>query len=295
MTIAMGQEVKIEDKKEFGEVVVASRENFPGLGVIAISTLAGNVEKSAKKIVGQRPSALPYIVGRVDLPVELALIGTTEQTIQELGRHGVKCLAQKEAVLQCQGFLKEHMPWVKVRYKTESTRAIKEMVATDNPNFIAIGPSFAAEPLGGVILGSDQINPPNSVTSFYVLQRDNRQRILPEDPSKTNFRTVLSIAHPKGDGELTKCIDLAENIGVGITRVIHFDIGDYTKHNPEIERGGGLFELAHDLNDGEVTEFCARVAGIEANDGVRGPFDAIKLGSYSWYTEELIDLSTLAA
>lgn len=298
-TIAMGRRVRIIDKKKFGEVVVASRETKPGLGVIAISTVMGTVEESARSIVGQRVSTLPYVVGRVDLPVEFALIGSSAQTIEELGRHGVKCLAQKEAALQCSDFLGEHMPWVKVQYRTEATRAIKEAVAANNPNKIAIGPSSSAEPHGGVILGPSQINPPDSVTSFYVLQRTNRPQVLPrgqvlpKDPDKTVPRAVVSLAHPEGEGELAKVVEIAQDLEIGVTRVIPFGIGDYTKHDKQIRRGGGLVELAHDMDDGVVTEFCSRVAGIEAMDGVRGPFDAIKLGTYEWYPEELIDLAAL--
>jgi hypothetical protein len=69
----MGSEpMKIEAHTKFGDIVKASRNYHPGLGVIAISTVAGTVDASAKENVRKRPSALPPIVGRVDVPIELA-------------------------------------------------------------------------------------------------------------------------------------------------------------------------------------------------------------------------------
>lgn len=293
-TIADGLAVGIDEKRKFGEVVKASRSNFPGLGVIAISTVAGTVEDSAKEIVRKRPSALPPIVARVDVPVELALIGSHPQTIEEIGRRGVRCLVQKPAFLQCEPFLREKLPWIKIKFRGESTEAIQEVVRREDPSYVAIGPSFAAEPLGGHIIGPDQINPLGSITSFYALQRDPRQQVIPVDPDKSSVRTIISLAHPEGDGEFGKCADLADDLGVAVARFIPFDIGDYTKHNSGLRRGGGLLEVEHDLYDEEVTEFCARVNGLAANDGVEGAFTTKRLGGYSWFPEEPINLHAYA-
>ncbi len=167
--IARDVEIEIDSKNRFGDFVRASRNNFPGLGVIAIATVAGTVDASAAEIVRKRPSALPFITGRVDVPIELALIGSRRQTMQELGRRGVRCFAQKPAVEQCRGYLNEHLPQLKITYDGESTQAVKKIVTKDRLDWIAIGPSFAAEPLGGVILGPSQINPADSITSFYAL------------------------------------------------------------------------------------------------------------------------------
>jgi prephenate dehydratase len=283
--VAGDRPVVIEEHREFGKVVRASRAWDPGLGVIAISTIAGTVEKSAKEIVRKRPSALPPIVGRVDLNVELAIIGSRPQTIEEIGRQGVKCLAQKPAWMQSLGFINEHLPWIKRVYRGESTEAIQEVIDRDDPRYVAIGPSFAAELMGGHIIGPDQINPPNSVTSFYVLQRDIRQKLLPDDPEKTSQRTIIRLAYPEGENELDKCWVQAAESGITISRFIPFAIGDLTKHNPRLRRGGGLLEVVGDVFDPEITEFCAYVNGLKANDGTEGPFDTNKLGAYPWYEE----------
>src|SRR3989344_2759858 len=150
-SISNGVEVEIYPQNRFGEVVRASRNKFPGLGVIAIATVAGTVDDSAAEIVRKRPSALPPIVGRVDIPIELALIGSEPQTIDELNRRGVRCFAQKPAVDQSRDYLKEHLPWLSLQPDVESTQAIKRVVERNRLDWIAIGPSFAAEPLGGVI------------------------------------------------------------------------------------------------------------------------------------------------
>jgi prephenate dehydratase len=293
--LLMGSEpMKIEEHTKFGDVVRASRNYHPGLGVIAISTVAGTVDASAKEIVRKRPSALPPIVGRVDVPIELALFGSSEQSIEQLNRRGVKCLAQKPAAQQCSEFLNTNLPWIKVSYRGESTRAVQEALATNSPNAVAIGPMHAASALGGVVLGGSQINPQGSITSFYALQRDPRQRLLPIDPQKTEEHSVVSLAHPEGEGEFTKCVKQAEKLGVEVSRFIPFDIGDYSKHNSGLRRGGGLLELKQGPYDAELTEFCAGVNGLRANDGVVGAFTTKRLGSYAWFPIPSLDLEALA-
>lgn len=287
---AKGVEIEIEPHRRFGDVVRASRNTTPGLGVIAISTVAGTVEDSAKEIVRRRPSALPPIVARVDVPIELALIGSTKRDIVSLGRRGIQCLAQKPAADQCRDFISTHMPWVKVHYRGESTEAVTEAIAKNNPDYVAIGPKHCAEPLGGVLVGPNQINPVGSITSFYVLQRDPRVQLLPIDPAKYSPRTVVSLAHPEGEGEFDKCVDLIDRLGINVTRFIPFDIGDFTKHDPQLRRGGGILELGHDMYDEELTELCARVNGLTGNDGHKGPFNTRKLGRYDWYPEQTISL-----
>ena len=288
--VAPDLEISIEPHHRFGEVIRASRNTIPGLGVIAISTVAGTVEDSAKEIVRKRPSALPPVVARVDVPIELSLIGSFEQSIEDLDRRGIRCLGQKPAIEQSRAFINEFMPWVKIQYRGESTAAVKEALDKKSPDYMAVGPRHCAEPLGGVIIGPGQINPESSTTSFYVLQRDPRMQLLPADPAKTTPRTVVSLAHPEGEGEFDKCLDIADRMAIKIGRFIPFDIGDFTKHNAELRRGGGIFELEHDMYDEELTEFCARINGLVGNDGHEGPFNTRKLGRYDWYPEEPIYL-----
>ncbi len=294
-----GIDVEVDEKRKFGEVVKASRSTFPGLGVIAISTVAGTVEDSATELVRKRPSALPPIVGRVDLPIMLSLIGSEDMTLVELGTQGVRCLAQKPAYLQCEEFLAEHAPYIKVRYVGESVEGVREALSKKPSRngkqhpYVAIGPHHVAEALGGKIIGPEQINPAGSVTSFYALQRDPREHIIPKDPKKTERVTVISLAHPEGEGEIDKCINIIKDMGVRVSRFIPFNIGDFTKHDNSTKRGGGILELAHDLYDEVVPEWCARINGLAGNDSVRGPFDTIRLGGYDWYSEPDLEPETI--
>jgi hypothetical protein len=104
----------------------------------------------------------------------------------------------------------------------------------------------------------------------------------------------VSLAHPAGEGEFTKCVELAKDLGVEVSRFIPFDIGDYSKHNSGLRRGGGLLELRQGPYDAELTEFCARVNGLRAIDGVVGAFTTKRLGSYGWFPGPSLDLGALA-
>ncbi len=284
------------DMPTFKEVVMASLATYPGLGAIAINTAAGTVEKSAKVMFGRRTATLPQIVSREDVPIELAVISSHEQTPDELLRRGVRCTAQAEAMRQCRGYLEDRFPFMKLRSDgPESTRGVQDVITRGNRNFLAIGPSHAAEPMGGFIVGPRQINPEGSVTSFYILQRDPREDLLPRNPRKTQQVTALAIAYPEGEGELTKCLEIAENVGIEAIRYMPYNPKDPTKHNPNLKRDGGILEVTGGYFDQHVTEFCAKVNQLRAIDGVDGPFDSKRLGEYCWYPEETIDLHQLAA
>lgn len=297
-----GDEIEFDPKVRFGEVVRASRMTNPGLGVIAISTVAGTVDDSAREIVRKRVSALPPIVGRVDVPIKLSLIGSGPMDEEELSARGVRLLAQKPAYLQCLPVLEKIAPQIKVKFVGESIQGVREALARNlnksgnnkQHPYLAIGPAHAAEPLGGVIVGPEQVNPLGSITSFYALQRDPNLNLIPKDPEQTSVRTVVSLAHPDKAGEFEKAMRMTEEMGIIVSRFIPFNIGDFTKHDPNTRRGGGIFEIAHGRYDEQVTEWIARIIGLEANDGFRGPFDINMLGTFAWYEEESVDLRQLA-
>jgi prephenate dehydratase len=300
-----GDDIDIDPHRTFSPVVRASRNYEPGLGIIAICTVAGTVEDSAREIVKKRVSALPPIVARVDLPVKLALIGAYEMSQEEIAAQGVRLLAQKAAYLQCEEAVREIAPYIKLQYAGESVEAVREALRrsakkSESANkgqhpFLAIGPAHAAEPLGGVIVGPEQVNPIGSVTSFYALQRDEKEPLIPIDPEKISPRTVVSLAHPDKPGEFEKAMAMTEAMGIQVGRFIPFNIGDFTKHDPSTRRGGGILEIMHQGRDEEVSEWISRVEGIESNDGFRGPFDINRLGAFDWYVEDPIDLGALAA
>lgn len=282
--------VKILDYDHFGDVVRASRSYHPGVGVIAIRTAMGTVDRSAAEIVRARPSALPTITGRVDIDVSLRLAGTAPIDLQSIDGQRIFCHAQKEAWEQCEPRVREMIPQAKFVGSSESIKAIKTVIEMDQPDHIAIGPAHAIEPLGAVEIGSTQVNPANSRTRFYALQRDPRVPYLDEDEAKTEQRTVISLAHPEEYREMDKVIDLIDMLGITASDFITFGIGDFTRHRNDQRRAGGIFEFEHDRYDAELLELCARINGLHGNDGAHGPFSAKILGGFNWFPEEPMDL-----
>ena len=125
------------------------------------------------------------------------------------------------------------------------------------------------------------------------MQQETERHVLPEHPDRTEPRAVVSLAHPQGKGEFAKCMQLATSLGIKISRFIPFNIGDFTKHDKDVRRGGGILELAHTRNSGIVAEFSARVAGLHDNSGFGGPFNIRNLGGFKWYPEPGVDPMSL--
>ncbi len=285
-------DIDIVDLDDFSHVITAAIDRYPGLGVMAINTAAGTVEGSARRFVGRRSAALPPIVDRVDLSIGLSLIGSVEQSIEELNRPGVTCYLQEEAQLQIDGFKRDNLQQLHYERRKESTRAVHEALGKQSPNHIAVGPSYSAEMMGGFVLGPKQINPEGSVTSFYVLQRNPKENILPDHPERTAKVSVIGLNYPEAPNELEKCLDAMDKVGLRPVRFIPYRNGHPTKHNPDIKKNGGILEVQHDQYDPEVPKFCSKVNSLKGDDGVDGPFDAKRLGEYDWYPQEILDLSS---
>lgn len=287
---AMGGPVVIHNEERFNRVIEAVGRGVTEVGIFALYTVSGTVVDAAAQLVRKRQSELSEIVAKVDLPVPLALISSRPQSLEDMNRQGVRCYAQSAAWLQCEDFMSEHLPNVSYKPSGESTKAIEFITKRDNPNFLAIGPTYAAEPMGGYIVGPDQINPPNSTTSFFIIQNEIKLNLLPDDPEKTVPHGVVLLIHPHGEGEFERTMEIADDIGMDISRFIKYDINDFTKYNHDVKRGGGILEVAHSIRTKEVYEFCHRVNALKFGDSDargphQGPFGTIRLGGYDWYPE----------
>lgn len=298
--LAVGLSVEIFDRKSFTDIISATRDGIPDLGVLAVSTVEGVVDDSVRELVRQRPSELPPIVARVDVPVPLYLIGTDVHDPKDLnlkGRNmgqGVRCLAQRAAWKQSAGYFEQHHPLITWNPRDESTRAIQEVIDRNSPKYVAIGPPQAAEAMGAVILSDTPVNPPNSVTSFLAAQRDPFMSLLPKDPEKIVRHTVITLAYPEDDGAFRQCMEVADRLGVNITRYIPFPKGDFTRYRPDVMRLGGLIEVAHDIYEPLTYEFCAEINKLKDCTDTQGPFNTDRLGGYDWYPEDFISSSELA-
>lgn len=280
--------IDITPCESFAQVVGKSRAMDPGLGIIAVNnTLSGVVVNSAKQLIRYRPSELPTIVRRVDIGVALGLMGSIPQDVKLLNRKGVVCLGQQPALDQCRDFMARFLPKVELIESTESTLAITDMVSAQSKDVLAIGPTFAAQSLGAVLLYSRQINPNGHKTSFYVLQRDPTEALLPPPPAGSKQVTVLSIAFPDDDGEKEKVLNAIEGLELPTVRVIDFASGDYTRDANLKRRDGGLYDIEvgyyHELR----YELCKVIARLKARYNDKpGPFSAKPLGYYYWPAEE---------
>lgn len=258
-----------------------------GRAIMAIQTVYGPVEAAASEIVRKhRPDTLPKIVGRVDRDVPLSVVCGVDVSLEDLGNgHGVTLYVQKPARDQSLDFIKQHWPQIRTVPNLESSEAMRQVIADKDPKKIAIGPSFAIDALGGHRVGPTQVNPAGSRTSFYAMQLDPTTGVPEPGDDQVEKRAVLTLARPDGQGEMEKVVNIIEEMGLRICRYIRFDIGDFTKHGPDLRRGGGILEIQASQYDGFLHEFCHAVNILKSNDNADGPFSAKILGDYSWVTE----------
>lgn len=292
--LMVGENIQVYDCRTFGQVVRSARDENIGIGVIAISTAKGTVDRSAAELVRARPSALPTVVGKVNIKVPLVLIGSQPLAPDKFSALSkVHIYAQIEAWRQCEDNVRELFDKVKPHFVGESTQAIKNVVARGVIGQLAIGPRYAAEPLGGYILGPDQVNNPDDVTGFYLLKRNPNLDHLHQDQLPTQLkRCVMTLAHPEGDYEMHKVVELIQNMGIGVDKFITFAAGDFTKHRKDQKRAGGIFELFGGRHDTVILDCCSRINGLVGADGAPGPFSAKLLGAFERHDENWSPMDT---
>ena len=287
-----GASVPIHDCGSFGKVIRETRQDGPkGMGVIAVKTAKGAVERSMAELINVVPDALPDVTGRVDLDVSLVLVSAQDQALEDVTRpewtRRVYVHAHREAWRQSEAGVRDLLDRPNHRGSKDNIQAVKTIQEIDRRDNLAIGPAHAVEPFGVYQIGEEQVNPPNSVTRFYGLQLDPRIQLIFPDEEKTAKRAVVSITHPTEPGAIHEVLELFESQEL---RPMDF-IGFPTNGDPS---NGGIFEISGDLYMPKLREFCARVSRIRDVEGERGRFMTRILGGFHWYPVDPMDMDIFA-
>ncbi|GAC1418644.1 MAG: prephenate dehydratase [Candidatus Velthaea sp.] len=105
-----------------------------------------------------------HIVDETQIAVEMCLIvvpGTSEADIREVRSHPV-------ALEQVRGFTDTHPDWRRLAV-ADTAGAVAEMMQLGDPSIAAIGPAFAAERYGAVVLRRAIQDDAQNFTRFYLL------------------------------------------------------------------------------------------------------------------------------
>jgi len=129
-----------------------------------------------------------HIIDETQIAVEMCLIGVpgaTEATIREIRSHPV-------ALEQVRRFTGTHPGWTQIAV-ADTAGAVAEIIALGDPAIAAIGPAFAAERYGAVVLRRAVQDDERNFTRFYLLSTGHLPR-----PSTRRAVVGIEIAHKPG-------------------------------------------------------------------------------------------------
>lgn len=132
-----------------------------------------------------------HIVDETQIAVEMCLIaipGATESSIREVRSHPV-------ALEQVRGFTDTHPDWRRLAV-ADTAGAVAEMMQLGDPSIAAIGPAFAAERYGAVVLRRAIQDDARNFTRFYLLSTE------PHADTASAGRAVIGIEIPHQPGTL---------------------------------------------------------------------------------------------
>jgi prephenate dehydratase len=149
-----------------------------------------------------------YIIDETQIAVEMCLIGvpgSTESTIKEIRSHPV-------ALEQVRRFTSAHPTWAQVAV-ADTAGAVAEVIALGDPAIAAIGPAFAAERYGALILRRAVQDDERNFTRFYLLSTER-------SPRAVTRRAVVGIEIAHAPGTLRAALGAFADQGVDLRNIV---------------------------------------------------------------------------
>jgi prephenate dehydratase len=144
------------------------------------------------------------------LPVRHFLIGRPGATVE--GARQV--LSHPQPLGQCRRFLEERLPEAAAVAALSTAAAVRDMLAADRPEVVAIGTRRAAALYGGAVLAADIQDNDSNVTRFVVL---GRQSPPPTGRDKTSLCFTLPDA--REPGSLYRSLACFAEAGINLTKL----------------------------------------------------------------------------
>jgi len=149
-----------------------------------------------------------HIIDETQIAVEMCLIGiagSTEGTIREIRSHPV-------ALEQVRRFTATHPAWTQIAV-ADTAGAVAEIVALADPRIAAIGPAFAAERYGAIVLRRAVQDDERNFTRFYLLSTENA-------PRAATRRAVVGIEIEHKPGTLRAALGAFADQGIDLRNLV---------------------------------------------------------------------------
>lgn len=174
--------------RTFDELVSATASGEVAYGLLPCeNTIAGPIAR-AYDVLAEHEQVV--IVDETTHPIEqclIALPGASIDALESVASHPV-------ALEQCRRFFSEH-PRLRVDVADDTAGSVRAMVEDRDARHAAIGPAFAAERHGAVILQRNVQDDVQNLTRFFLISRQARPRRSPE-------RLCLALSLPHRAGSL---------------------------------------------------------------------------------------------
>jgi prephenate dehydratase len=191
-----------------------------------------------------------FIVDETQIAVEMCLIGVpgaTESDIKEIRSHPV-------ALEQVRRFTATHPTWRQIAV-ADTAGAVAEIVALGDASVAAIGPAFAADRYGALVLRRGVQDDERNFTRFYLLSTDRTPRAITR-------RAVVGIEVAHAPGTLRAALGAFADQGVDLRNIVarpnHVDPFHY--------------RFFFELRDVDETRLQAALKNVEGSTRVFGVY-----------------------
>ncbi len=153
-----------------------------------------------------------YLIAEINLPIKQNLIAGQRLPLSQVE----VLISHPEALAQCEGWIRSHLPNLKERRQASSTAEAVRLIGRYRPQgrVAAIGSSVAARIYGRQIISSEIQDSEDNQTRFVVVSKRSETKSTSQD------RTSVLLSLPDQPGALCRVLEVFKKRSINLTMIV---------------------------------------------------------------------------
>lgn len=205
-----GYDYSLLECQAFRDVFVSVKNEKADYGVIAVeNSLHGTINPVYKLLAEQDL----HVCGEVRLSISLYLIGHDNGGLDMINIPATKVYSQREALNQCEEWLRTNLPHVQIVEASDTAEAVKDAVAAKSYEHVAIGSRESARLYHGEVIAGPVNDEAENYTRFFVISKK------PQEVPDANRTSIILTENSDKAGMLYEALGLFAKHSINLSKL----------------------------------------------------------------------------